>query len=241
MFERYKRLRARLAPLQLPADGARLRSIGERIWVADRDLRLAGALRFPIRMVVAAASDGRLLCYSPVALDGDSLEALTGIGDVAWIVAPNRHHTLFAHACAQEFPHARVLATAPIEGCTAQVVEPGNAVEIAPGFEATLVDLRSGFRELVLYHDASETLIVSDMLFNIRGGSRTMEMLMRMNGAWGRAGPTRLQRLLVMTDPAGLDAFYQWSFARPFQQISMSHGQVISADARELFYQMFRR
>ena len=240
-FRFFDALLARHAPSQLEVDGARLQAIGRRIWVADRELAMAGGVRFPVRMVVIGNETGELMCYSPVSLDADTIEAIGGVGDVRWIVAPNAHHTLFVRECQQVFPNAQVLAPGPVKDCAPQIIDSQDprSGRIGEGFEALAVDLRPEFTELVLYHDLSETLIVSDLLFNIHAGSRRLRWFMRLNGAWQREGHTRLQRLLLIKNRHALGEFYRWAFARPFGQISMSHGQVISADAREVFYQIF--
>jgi hypothetical protein len=233
------KLQAVYRPFQAVIDGARLQSIGEQIWVADRELCFAAGVRLPIRMVVMGNRAGDLVCYSPVALDEATVEALAGIGEVRWIVVPNRHHGLFAREYQQHFPAARTLAVTPVPGCAARVLR--SPAQIGPGFEALIVKLSIDFQELVIYHDRSETLVVSDLLLNIRAGNRRLEWLLRLNGAWRRAGHSRLQRLLLMRDRQGLAEFYRWALAQPFVQISMSHGQVIQADAREVFYQVFHR
>lgn len=240
-FRLFNTLLAKHTPAQFEVDGPRLQSVGRQIWVADRDLAMVGGLRFPVRMVVIGNASGDLLCYSPVALDDATIEALSGIGEVRWIVAPNPHHTLFARDYQQQFPDARLLAVAPISGCTVQIFRPPAQSEgrIDHAFEALAVSLRGEFKELVIYHDLSETLIVSDLLFNIHSAGRPLELLMRLNGAWQRAGHTRMQRLMILRDRQGLADFYRWALARPFVQITMSHGEVIKADAREAFYQVF--
>ncbi len=237
LFRLFNTLLAWHTPAQVVVDGARLQSVGRQIWVADRELLFAG-VRFPARMVVAANEAGDLLCYSPVGLDEATTEALAGIGDVRWIIAPNRHHTLFAHEYLQRFPAARMVAVAPIGDCAVQIAD--SPINFGVGFESALVNLRRDYRELVIYHDLSETLILADLLFNIQSGDRRLEWVLRLNGAWRRAGHTRVQRLLVMRDRQGLGEFYRWALARPFVQITMSHGQVIKHDAREVFYRTFR-
>lgn len=237
LFKLFNWALARHKPSQAPVVGARLQSIGRQIWVADRELLMMGGLSLPIRMVVAANDSGELLCYSPVALDEPTIEAVAGIGDVRWIVAPNPHHVLFAADCLRRFPDAQLLGVESIGDCATEILE--ASTRIGGHFEALAVNLRPDFRELIVYHDLSETLIVSDLLFNIHAGTRRLEWFLRLNGAWQRAGNTRLQRLLFLRDRQGLIDFYEWGLARPFVRITMSHGHVINDGAREVFYQTF--
>jgi hypothetical protein len=229
-FSLFSQLIARYTRIQVDVHGARLRAVGAQIWVADREVILVGGMRLPIRMVVVGNRSGDLLCYSPVALDDATIEALSGIGEVRWIAAPHALCTPMTQQFMHHFPAAQLLAV------------PGTgAALIGMGLETRTVNLSGGFCERVIYHDLSETLIVSDLLLNIHSGGRALEWLLRMNGIWQQAGHTRLQRGLIMRDRQGLVEFYQWALARPFVQVTMSHGQVIGANAREIFYQVFHR
>lgn len=223
-----------LHPEQVPVVGARLRSIGPRIWVADRELRMPGAVKFPVRMVVMGDAEGNLLCYSPVELDEKTAEALDGLGQVRWIVAPNRYHCAFTAGCISRYPQAQFwgFSASPDRKFTPP---PGSPFQ---GCDLTTVTLRSGFAEIVAYHDLSETLVVTDLLFNVQSGDRRLQTLMRLNGAWQKAGQTRLQRWLLMRDQEGMAAFRRWALSRPFEQISMAHGQVIEDGARECLYRL---
>jgi hypothetical protein len=237
MFVRlFDRALSRLHPEQLPVMGARLRSIGRQIWVADRELQMPGGIRLPIRMVVMGDGRGNLLCYSPVELDEGTAEALDGLGKVRWIVAPNRYHRSFTAGCMSRYPQAQVsgFLPPPGDGFAAPAAVPFG------GCELTTVSLRTGFAEIVAYHDLSETLVVADLLFNVRNGNRRLQAVMRVNGAWQKAGHTRLQRWLILRDPDGLTKFRRWALSRPFVQISMAHGLIVQEDARECLYRLQR-
>ena len=104
-----------------------------------------------------------------------------------------------------------------------------------------MVEHRAGYSEIALYHDPSEMLVVADLLFNVRVGGRALEWLFRLNGAWRRATHTRLQRALYLRNHDALSEFYAWALTKPFSRLSMSHGHVVSDDAREVFYRAFHR
>ena len=111
----------------------------------------------------------------------------------------------------------------------------GDSVEIFP------VSLRPGLVELAVYADDPELLCVSDLLFNLHHGSVLQEWTYRLNGVWRRPALSRLQRLILLKDRESLASFYRWAMAKPFSRISMSHGQLITSDARETFYQLFHQ
>lgn len=245
-FRTLTRLLARQQPEQQPVDGARLQRIGPQCWSADRELVYGRRSRIPLRMVVTRDREGGLTLYSPVALDEGTQEALAGLGNVARIVAPNRFHTLFAGRVLDAYPGAELVLPEENAGLAERFparsrivrapTQPGSDLELYP------VRLRDGLVELCAYHDESETLLVADLLFNLRqAGSRLGRLAYRLNGIRQRPGHSHLQRLLLFRDDESLQLFYRWALAKPFSQIAMAHGQIIGMDAREQFYQAFSR
>lgn len=225
-------------------EGVRLIRCGDGAWLADRELLLAKGTRLPIRMVVLESTPGNLSLYSPVALDEGTLEAIAGLGEVRHIVIPNRFHTLFASAAADLYPHASLLVPTTIDadlrasfGDRVETVDSNR--KLGPGCEIVPVTVRSGMEELVVYHDDAELLVVADMLLNVQQGTRLLRWLLALNGAWRKPAQSRLQRIFVMRNHHHLALFYRWAMSKPFSVISMSHGQTISHEAREVLYQLF--
>ena len=232
-------------PIMAPADGARLLGAGTGCWMADREL-IYGRTTLPVRMVIVRDDTGALTLYSPVDLDPGTLEALAGLGEVACIIAPNRFHTLFVDRAMNAYPEARLLVPEADSGLAGRYPDRTSVISehtvACAGIELMPVRLREGLIELVLYHDPSETLVLADLLFNIQqSASRAARVAYRLNGIWRAPGQTRLQRLFLLRDAESLAGFYRWALSRPFVQIAMAHGQLISTDAREQFYQVFKR
>ncbi len=228
-----------------PVDGARLHTIGDQCWVADREL-IYGRGLLPVRMVILRGNDGALTLYSPVHLDDGTLEALSGLGSVRHVIAPNRFHTLFVGRALALYPEAELLVCEAHGGLAQQFGDRTRVIRertvLESGLELMPVRLRDGLGEVVAYHDPSVTLILADLLFNIQqAAGGPVRFAYRMNGIWRRPGQSRLQRLFLLRDEESLAGFYRWALSRPFEQIAMAHGHLMSIDAREQFYQVFRR
>mgnify|MGYP001811837353 CR=1 FL=1 len=245
-FQAMSLILARQRPEVLPVDGARLQRIGDQCWVADRELSYGKRSSLPVRMIVTRDRTGELTLYSPLLVDEGTREALAGLGQVVRLVAPNRFHTLFAGRVLDAYPDAELLvpeADAGLSGRfparTRVVREP---VVLGSGLELRPVRLRDGLEELCAYHDESESLLLADLLFNFQqAGSPLARFMYRLNGVWRRPGNSHLQRLFLLKDTDSLGQFYHWALAKPFSQIVMAHGQIITRDAREQFYQIFSR
>ncbi len=245
-FRAMTRWMARQRPEVLAVDGARLQRIGTQCWSAERELSYGGSLTLPVRMAVIRNQSDGLTLYSPVSLDEGTREALAGLGEVRRIIVPNRFHTRFAGRVLDAYPDAGLLVPEADGGLMERFGDRSRPVTdlqtIEPGLEVLPVHLRDGLVELCAYHDASETLLLADLMFNLQqADSRRARLAHRLNGTWRQTGTSRLQRLLLLKDEESLSRFYHWALAKPFSQIAMAHGLLITDNARETFYQVFSR
>lgn len=70
------------------------------------------AERNNLRCSALTLADGRLCLFSPVAgLGGKALESLSGIGEVAFLLAPNHYHNKALGAYREAFPKAKLCAS----------------------------------------------------------------------------------------------------------------------------------
>ena len=106
-------------------------------------------------------------------------------------------------------------------------------------FDTLIVETRDDYAEICGYHHASRTLILSDLAFNVRRANVGTRYLLRLNGAWRRFTPTRLQRLLVLKNHSALKTFCRWALDQDFSQISVSHGAMVTDDATRAFKRAF--
>jgi hypothetical protein len=237
-YEVFVRLFRGVRPRLEAVDAVRLQQCGHRAWSADRSLVMPGGLIMPLRMLVLGNARRDLLCYSPIEVDAQTAEALRALGTVRWLVAPNRHHRSFVASMLEAFPNAQLWS--PVESQEQLRADPPPQ-EWRGWCEPYVVRASTGFSEAVLFHGESGTLVMSDLAMNIHTGSAGLRRLMKLNGAWRRFAPTRMQMALVMRDTEALGLFYRWAMSRPFTQISVSHGQLLTSGAREQFYQAFHR
>ena len=87
--------------------------------------------------------------------------------------------------------------------------------------------------EVVFLHRASRTLVVTDLCFNVRHSDHLgTRLFMRVNGAYGRFGPSRLLRSLVRDRPA-LRASLERILAWDFERVVVTHGEVLEHGGRD--------
>lgn len=149
---------------------------GEEIWLVDGpDVVASAGFVYPTRMVVIRLADGGLWLWSPVAAEAEVVAAVTALGPVAHLVAPNGLHDRWIGDWAEAFGQAQV-HLAP--GLAAKRPDLGAAEELgaeAPEAWAGQIDqvlIRTVLTDEVLFcHRASGTLLVTDLLQNIAPGT----------------------------------------------------------------------
>lgn len=154
------------------------------------------------RMTVVRLSSGDVLLYSPVALDAAQRDAIGALGRVRWILAPNLHHHLYAAECGRAFPGAQLLASPGLAAKRPDVAWSGSIPERsaspwAKELDHLYLEGNPTHREVVLFHKRSGSLIVADLLGNIRTLSTVTMKLFGWANGWGRLGPPRTLRLMV--------------------------------------------
>lgn len=220
-----------------------LEQLAPELWVARRPLPIAvgdvGA-----RMTVMRSGDRTLMLHSPVALDAELRDALGELGTVRWLVGPSKVHHLFLGDYARAFP-AAVLCGAPglaekrrdlgFHHVLGGPPPSGWPSEVA----LLLVEGAPLMNEVAFLHAPSRTLLLTDLVFNVRDGPGNKARLFHwMVGATGRFGPHRIIRLGIRDRAAArcsIDRILAWEFDR----IVMSHGEVVEVGGRASLEQAF--
>lgn len=157
-------------PLDLP------KPIAGNVWIVDSGPIRPMGMPLPIRMTVIRLEDGSLLLHSPTAFSPRLGEALVAIGPVRHLVAPNSAHWTFLKDWQAQYPDA-VTYAAPGLRDRRQVKRSGVRLDHDLGsaepaswqreITAVLVRGIGGFCEVALFHEASRTLILTDLVQNI--------------------------------------------------------------------------
>lgn len=205
-----------------------LRAVADGVWTVDVAKRIA-AMPLGARMTVLATPAGIVL-VSPVLVDDADAAAIAALGDVTTIVAPSLFHYRYVPEARARFPRARVLAAPGLRNKRpALPVDEELAAAPLPGLAHHLVGGMPKVNEVVFLHEASRTLVVTDLVFHFpdpRGWLLPLYLRSR--------APTMspLVRLMVKDKHAfraSRDVLVAWA---P-QRVIMAHGAVIADGARE--------
>lgn len=214
-----------------------MKSIAPHLWVAEAPLRFAG-LEVGARMTIIRLPEDRLLLHSPIAASEALVRDVEALGQVAYVVAPNRFHHLYVSEWQKAFPDAEIFVAPGLEkkrpdfGET-RVLTSEPPPEWAGDLEQVAMRGFSLLNEIVFFHAPSATLLATDLAFNIGPHSAPMtRFAFRMMGAYGKLTPTFLEWLFVRDRAAfcaGLEQILDW----PFESVIVAHGDVSESGGRQ--------
>ena len=80
--------------------------LGPEIWVVNRPLPIKRIGDIGSRMTVMRSRGSELMLHSPVELDPELLMTLDSLGEVRWLIGPNKAHHLFLGPYRDAYPRA---------------------------------------------------------------------------------------------------------------------------------------
>jgi hypothetical protein len=214
-----------------------LRALALDLWVAERPLRFLG-MELGTRMTVLRLADGGLLLHSPVRLEPRLRAELDALGPVRTLVAPNRFHHLFVADYFAAYPDASGYAAPGLDQKRSDLRFHDVLDDEPPPLWAGQLD-QLVFRampilnEVVFFHPATRTLIITDLVFNVqRAESLIDRVLLQLDGVYRRVALGRVERLFIRDKRAArasIDRMLAWDFDR----LVLAHGDVLERGGRD--------
>lgn len=212
-----------------------LTAIAPSIWHMQHEF-IANGLPVSSRMTVVRLKNASLWLHSPIPLPPELRARLSALGDVQYVVAPNKTHHLFASEAVAAFPRAKLYGAPGLSAKRADLkgmIELGSSVE--PEWEE---DLDQVFfdgipfgNETVWFHKASRTLILTDLCQwwqgNLPFSARMYAMLTGVRAAL--AVPRTVRWLVKDRQAASASAqkILQW----PFERVVVAHNTIVEDGA----------
>lgn len=211
----------------------------------QRGFKAAG-LPVSSRMTVVRLGNGKLWLHSPVKFGDDVRGQLQQLGEVAYLVAPNRYHHMYLGHALRAFPNAAVygapgLAEKRPDLTTLRTL--GNTVE--PDWAADLDQVAvQGIpiaNEVVWFHKPSATLIATDLVQCWCGElDWKASLYARLTGVRNHLDVPRTVRLAAR-DRAAVAASARAILAWPFTRVITAHNAIVDTDAHASVERAFAR
>ncbi|MGR5063745.1 DUF4336 domain-containing protein [Photobacterium sp. DNB22_13_2] len=228
-----------------------MRQIGENIWVHEDSMKMMGT-KLGLRMTVVRLQDGRLWVHSPTAISSSLQQAINELGPVRFLVAANNHHSRWLQDWIEAYPEAEVYVSAGIP----RKVPLSNYHILQSGMENVWQDDLEWltmpsvplFNETVFYHRRSNSLIVTDLVQNYPenpnnpgfAGAMT-KYVFEPIGFKGCCVAPPLKMGFTLKDKPAFNRFIQSVQEWDFNQIIVTHGDIIEEDAKAKFASLSSR
>jgi len=215
-----------------------IQAVAAGVWTVEHPMRFPGGVHLPSRMTIIRLPDDDLMLHSPVPIDDALAAELAALGPVAHVVAPSLLHHLFVPQALERYPQALLTAAPGLAEKRAELpVADVLADEAPPAWEGVIDQqvIRGAPRlnEVVMFHRPSRTLIVSDLVFNVRhprGWSTALAL--RMMGTHGRLRQSRAWHLYTK-DRGEVRKSVEKVLSWDFDRVLPGHGEPFEGNARE--------
>lgn len=152
-----------------------LKQVSDNIWIVDGAAISFYGLPFSTRMTVIRLANGDLFLHSPVPMTETLKVQIEKLGTVRHLVSPNWIHYAYIHEWAQAFPDTIAWASPGVKKRARKFKSPvvfnydlGESAEEAweGEIEQMIVHGHIIHHEVVFFHKASRTLILTDLIEN---------------------------------------------------------------------------
>ncbi|MBX2886919.1 MAG: DUF4336 domain-containing protein [Granulosicoccus sp.] len=190
------------------------------------------------RMTVIELLDRKLWVHSPVPVSKETRRTLQNIGEVSYVIAPSKSHTLFFDEFTDYFPECSKFVAEGLEKSSCWInkvvlLDDSHHGPWHPHLEFfTFRGIPAG-NETVWFHNKSSTLILTDLCQCWNGKLRLSALVYsRCNGVNNRLAVPTLVKWLV-TDKRAAAASAQRILQWPVQRIVLGHNCIIEKNALE--------
>lgn len=224
-----------------------LNKVGDNIWTVDGDAVMFYGMPYFTRMTIVRLAGGALWLHSPLELCASLASEVSALGEVKYLVAPNKLHYLFLRQWLQAFPAAQAYAAPGLaekrpDIAFAKRLAATPEPEWADDLGQTLFTGSSVMQEVVFFHKPSKTLIVADLIENFKPESLNawQKIVARMAGILAPNGKTPADwRLSFIFGKAqarrSLATLLEW---QP-ENIILAHGECIFGNALNFLKKSF--
>ncbi len=244
------------SPLSLYEPLQTLKAIGDQIWIVDGPIvalsMYGAAIPFPTRMTIVRLQNQDLWCHSPIELTPALQAQVDRLGPVRHLVSPNKLHYAHINPWAVAYPEAITWAAPGVRARAASqgIVAPFRAdlADTAPPDWSADLEQRifRGSRfmaEVVFFHRASSTLIVTDLIenFELDKVSPRWHWLLQLMGIAAPEGQMPLDlRLTFWGRHEQAREGYQQLLAWQPERIVLAHGRWCDRQGTAALQRAFR-
>jgi hypothetical protein len=178
-----------------------LKPVTDGVWIVDGPVIRFGYLGmkfpFPTRMTIVQLADGGLWVHSPTQMSPSLKSEVDALGRVRFLIAPNRIHYWWVEEWVAAWPEAMTYAAPGVQeqarsngrlaDYTADLAQDG---EYPWSGEIKMLMVPGGYlSEAVFFHEATGTLVITDLIQNYEREKIASRFFRFMSGLSGALDP----------------------------------------------------
>ncbi|TLD69846.1 hypothetical protein FEM03_16125 [Phragmitibacter flavus] len=225
----------------MPPDTS-LTLLAEDLWIIHHPLHILGA-NFGRNTTIIRLSDA-LLIHSSAPFSEENVHAINALGTATWAIEATLLHDTFTDRFSANWPTIPLFAP--------QQFKVANAIKNYPlspppadwkdHIDVLKIDGVPQSEEYAIFHRASRTLIMADIVFNLSPGSNfwTKLILRSLSGLRPEPDVSRLFRMIIK-DRAAFSRSIERLMAWDFDRVIVGHGRVIETNGKQILAGIWRK
>lgn len=216
----------------------------EKIRTKDQPLKFFG-VEMGARMTVVPCDNDNIFVHSPIKLSDSDVAELNQLGQVKWVVAPNKWHHLYVQDSKNHFPSAEFYCAPGLDKKRpdfkfTEVISNEQKFPWNPELAHVLIDGVPMYNEVVFFHQKTKTLIVTDLAVHIRHSkSFFTKLCLTLMGAYGNFGWSAIEKFMFIRDKRAFRCSIERVLEFDFERVIMAHGDIVENDGKRLFSAAF--
>ena len=216
-----------------------LQQVDENIWIYDGSIVSWHGMPYTTRMTVVRLNDGKIWVHSPEKITNGLINEIQTIGEIKYLISPNKIHHLFIQDWIKLFPNAGAYSSPGLKEKRKDIRFHSELEDFPEGEWSKEIDQlifrgSKAMEEVVFFHKKSSTLILTDLIENFPPNhfSGIKNLLAKLTGIISPNGKTSLDwRMSFMFGKnearKSLEKMMEWKPKR----IIISHGDCIDKNA----------
>lgn len=229
-----------------------LKQFDHNIWTYESPLDVTkGILPFTppkflgrpiIRMCVIKKETGGLIIYSPIQMSEEVIKEIKALGPIDLILGSNIFHNTYLVESNQNFQPKKCLVapkTKKRNPACSELTEWDDSLDLETKETEYVIMKGHIMNEIFLIHQASKTLILTDLLCDMRYGGNFFERIYALYvGVYKKLGVPKYQKLNIKDKAAFLDSMDK-VLSYDFDKIILAHGKCILTDGKRIFREVW--
>lgn len=225
-----------------------LQKIDNDIWIVDGDSVPWFGFPYTTRMTIVRLKGGKLWVHSPGKIVDEMMDEINALGQVSYLVSPNKIHHLFIGDWIKAYPKALSYASPGLKEKRTDISFDNDLTD-APEQEwqdeidQLIFKGSSAMEEVVFFHKKSKTLVLTDLIENFHPEyfSGYKKLIAKMTGIISPHGKTPIDwRFTFMFGKAKARESLLKMLAWQPEKIIISHGECILDNAFDFLDKSFK-